>query len=57
MELVEFCNSLETDDEIFQTQGEVNHKKTRSPVNDTNPPSRQRAKVQTRLKTPRSMIQ
>ena len=53
-ELVEFCDLLKTAEEIFQTQGEVNHqnKKPSSPVNATNSPSRRRAKGHARPRTP-----
>ena len=49
-DLVNFCERLETSEEIFQTQGEVNHQKTKpsSPLNATNTPSQRRAKGQTR---------
>ena len=38
MELVKFCERLETAEELFQTQGEVNHqnKNSSSPANATN---------------------
>ena len=53
-DLVEFCERLDTSEEIFQTQGEGNHqnKKPSSPVNATNSPSRHISKGQTRPRTP-----
>ena len=58
-DLVEFCERLETSEEIFQTQGEGNqqNKKTSILMNSTNPPSQIRANIHTRLLTPWKKMQ
>ena len=59
MEVIEFCERLETAKEIIQTQVKGNHqnKKPSSTLNATNTPSRHKAKVHTRPRNPWKRMQ
>ena len=58
-QLVGFCESLETAEEIIRAKGEGNHqiKKPNSPVNTTNPPIKRRKKGHTRPQNIQKMMQ